>query len=180
VSSPIKINLGGAAAFAPAMRLVNSLEGLLSSVNSRWKLRYDLPDTARKAPKTLKPRKGPAPAQPTVADVIAHFARKRDMFEMTDPMLTAIGQGVFNRVITNVLAGGPVPNAGALMLSLAAEYKKAVIHRWETGGFDLHLAPLSPDYVRYKTRLGYPARLGTMTGQSLAAIKKARVTAVKV
>lgn len=180
MSSPIRISFGGNAAFAPAQRLVSSLEGLLGGLNSRWKLRYDLPNTTRAAPKTLRPRTGPTPAQPTVAEVIGHFARRRDMFEFTDPMLTAIGQGVFNRTIGSVLAGGPVPNAGALMLSLAAEYKKAIVQRWETGGFDLELTPLDPGYVRYKTRLGYPARIGTMTGQSLAAIKKARVTAVKI
>ena len=180
MSSPIKINFGSAAKFAPAMRLVGSLEGLLGGLNSRWRFRYDLPSAYRKAPKTLKPRAGPAPAQQTITEVIARFAEKRDMFALTDPLMQAMGQAVFDRTLGAVLAGGAVPNAGALMLSLASEYKKAIVHRWENGGFDLHLTPLSPDYVRYKTRLGYPAAIGRFTGQSLAALKKARVSAVKV
>ena len=44
----------------------------------------------------------------------------------------------------------------------------------------LSFDPLDPAYVHYKTRLGYPSRIGTLTGQSLAALKRVRVVAVRV
>ena len=77
-------------------------------------------------------------------------------------------------------AGGAMPSASTLMLRFANLHKGLVVHRWERGGDDLELDPLDPAYVRYKTRLGYPARIGTLTGQSLAALKRVRVVAVRL
>ena len=54
------------------------------------------------------------------------------------------------------------------------------MHRWERGGDGLPLAPLSQKWVSYKRRLGKPAAIGQFTGQSLKALKSARVFAKKL
>jgi hypothetical protein len=66
------------------------------------------------------------------------------------------------------------------MLRIANAQKQLVLRRWEAGGGDLELKPLTDDYRRYKARLGYPTRIGTLTGQSLAALRRVRVVAVRV
>lgn len=176
----INLRFPGPQAFAPARALVTSVETLLSGFNSRWGARYDFAATTRQAPRTLTPRKGAAPPQPSVAEVIGHFIRERDMFAVDDGDLTAIGQTLVDDAIAAVRAGGKMPNASTLMLRFVNLHKGLVIHRWERGGDDLSLRPLTPRYLRYKTRLGYPSRIGTMTGQSLAALKRVRVVAVRM
>lgn len=176
----ITLRFPSAQAFAPARAIVASVETLLGGLNGRWAVRYDFPTSYRTAPRTLTPRKGAPPRQETVAEVITHFIRSRDMFEMTDSALQAIGQEIVTRAIADVRAGGTVPSASTLMLRIANAQKQLVIRRWEAGGGDLALAPLSPEYESYKRRLGYPTRIGTLTGQSLAALKRVRVVAVRV
>lgn len=169
-----------AQAFAPARAVVASVETLLQGLNTKWAVRYDFPTKYRTAPKTLRPRKKAPPKQETIADAIVHFIRARDMFAMTDAALQAIGQEIVTKAIADVQAGGTLPTASTLMLRIANAQKQLVIRRWEAGGGDLALAPLSPEYEAYKRRLGYPTRIGTLTGQSLAALRKVRVVAVKV
>ena len=94
---------------------------------------------------------------------------------MTVPFQTLVTDAV-----TAIRAGGTMPTASTLMLRFANLQKGLVIHRWERGGDDLTLRPLTPKYLRYKTRLGYPSRIGTLTGQSLAALKRVRVVAVRL
>lgn len=166
--------------FAPALAVVAKVDELLTGVNKRWAVRYDFAATTRQAPRTLRPRTGPAPAQPSVAEVIGHFIRERDMFAMDATTINAIGQTLVTDAVTAIRAGGTMPTASTLMLRFANLQKGLVIHRWERGGDDLTLRPLTPKYLRYKTRLGYPSRIGTLTGQSLAALKRVRVVAVRL
>ena len=176
----VTLRFPGPAAFAPAQQIVARTTELLNGLNRRWAVRYDFAATRRAPPRTLRPRKGPAPAQPTVAEVIGHFIRRRDMFALDDAQISAIGQVLVTDAVAAVRAGGAMPSASTLMLRFADLHKGLVVHRWERGGDDLELDPLSPGYVRYKTRLGYPARIGTLTGQSLAALKRVRVVAVRL
>ncbi len=176
----INLRFPGSQAFAPAQRIVSTVETLLSGVNTKWAARYDFDKATRKAPKTLKPRKGPAPTQPTVAEVISYFIKERDMFALDDGDIHAIGQTLVDDAVAAVRAGNAAPTASTLMLRFVNLHKRLVIHRWERGGDDLRLKPLTPRYVRYKTRLGYPSRIGTLTGQSLAALKRVRVVAVRL
>ena len=166
--------------FAPALAVVAKVDELLTGVNKRWAVRYDFPDAVRQAPRTLTPRKGAPPAQPGVSEVILHFIRQRDMFAMDATTINAIGQTLVTDAVTAIRAGGTMPTASTLMLRFANLQKGLVIHRWERGGDDLSLRPLTPKYLRYKTRLGYPSRIGTLTGQSLAALKRVRVVAVRL
>ena len=73
-----------------------------------------------------------------------------------------------------VLDGGAEANVGAMMVSLGYAYRDLVVARMLQGGGDLSLAPLTHKYLSYKIRLGYPAKIGTMTGQTLNAIRRAQ------
>jgi len=180
MSPAIALRFPGPQAFAPALAIVARTQELLSGLNGRWAVRYDFKATRREAPRTLRPRKGPAPVQPTIAEVVTHFITTRDMFEMTPHALASIGQEIVTKAVVDVRNGGAMPTASTLMLRIANAQKQWVIRRWEAGGGDLPLAPLSPDYAAYKHRLGYPTRIGTLTGQSLDALRKVRVVAVRV
>lgn len=168
-----------AAAFAPQRAIVASVETLLQGFNARWRIRLDFAEKVRAAPRTLTPRKGPTPAQPTEAEVIAHFTRGRDMFALDDGDVAAIGQTLVTDAIAAVQAGRPLPTASTYMLRFANLAKGLWIHRWERGGDGLPLKPLSARYVSYKRRLGYSSKIGHLTGQSLAALKRVRVVAVR-
>lgn len=178
--SGITIRLPGRAQLAPARRIIAGVEELLNGLNSRWAVRYDFPTSYRVAPRTLTPRKGAPPRQETIAAVIQHFITERDMFKMDERALQAIGQAVVTDAIAKVKEGGTLPTASTLMLRIANAQKQLVLRRWEAGGGDLELKPLTDDYRRYKARLGYPTRIGTLTGQSLAALRRVRVVAVRV
>lgn len=176
----IRVRFPGAASFAPARAVVARVDELLNGLNRRWAVRYDFAKTVRKPPKTLRPRKKPAPAQPTVAEVIGYFIQRRDMFALDEGQITAIGHVLVTDAVAAIRAGGAMPSVSTLMLRFANLHKGLVVHRWERGGDDLALDPLDPSYVSYKLRLGYPGRIGTLTGQSLAALKRVRVVAVRV
>lgn len=175
----INARFPSAAAFAPQRAIVASVDTLLQGFNARWRIRLDFAQTVRTAPRTLRPRKGPTPAQPTVAEVIARFTSKRDMFQLDAGDVQAIGQTLVTDAIATVQAGGNLPTASTYMLRFANLAKGLWIHRWERGGDGLALKPLSARYVRYKRRLGYSSKIGTLTGQSLAALKRVRVVAVR-
>lgn len=176
----VTVRFPTAAAFAPARAIVASVDTLLDGFNNRWAARYDFPTSYRTAPRTLRPRKGAPPRQETVAEVIGYFIRERDMFAMTDANIQAIGQELITQAIAEVQAGRALPTASTLMLRFVNAQKRLVIQRWERGGDDLTLRPLTAKWRRYKSRLGYPTRIGTFTGQSLAALRKVRVVAVKL
>lgn len=166
--------------FGPALAVVARVGELLNGVNRKWAVRLDFAQTTRAPPRTLRPRKGAAPPQPTIAEVMGHFLRARDMTALSPEDINAIGQTLVTDAVAAVRAGGTMPTASTYMLRFANLAKGLWVHRWERGGDDLALRPLTPKYLRYKTRLGYPARIGTMTGQSLAALKRVRVVAVRV
>jgi len=176
----VVLRFPGPQKFAPSLAVVARVTELINSLNVKWGIRYDFSAALRAPPRTLRPRKGPAPTQPAIAEVIRYFITTRDMFAMTPHALQTIGQELVTAAVVDVRDGGNVPTASTIMLRIANAQKRMVIARWEAGGGDLPLAPLSPDYVAYKLRLGYPAKIGTLTGQSLAAIRKVRVVAVRV
>jgi len=166
--------------FAPLVRAAALLGSTLNSYNSRWAVTVTLPDKVRAAPPTLRPRKGPTPAQPTVAAVIGHFLRSRDMLQLDQSDVDAIGQTIMDGIVADVAAGKNLPPVLVLMTRFATLAKGLWVHRWERGGDGLPLAPLSPKWLARKRRLGKPAAIGQFTGQSLKALKSARVFAKKL
>ena len=185
-AGPININFGGGKKFDGARLLVDRVNGLVSSLATRWTINLALPGGPRQAPRTLHPRPCAAPKQGTVAEVAAYLTGgtsrmpARDFFEVNSYAQQVIGQAVVDRFVADVIAGKAPPNAGALMVSMAYQYRALVIRRFESGGGDLRLAPLAAATVRRKIALGYPTRIGTMTGQTLAALRKAQPVARKL
>lgn len=180
MSDPLSITFPRGARFDGARVLVQRVRDLTDQLGTRWTVEFKLPATARHPPRTLRPRKGPAPKQATVAEVIGYFTLgtsrmpARDMFAVDDYARRWLATRIVDRFLAQVTSGGSVPNAGALMTTIAFGLRDLVVHRWEAGGGDLNLAPLSAQHVARKIALGYPTRIGTMTGQSLAALRRAQ------
>ena len=179
MSDPLSINFPRGARFDGARQLVARVNELTDALGSRWTVEFKLPATARTPTRTLKPRKGPPPKQPTVAEVIGYFTLggsgpARNMFEVNDYARRWLATRIVDRFVAQATSGGNVPNAGALMTTIAFGLRELVIQRWEAGGGDLNLSPLTAQHVARKVALGYPTRIGTMTGQSLQALRRAQ------
>jgi hypothetical protein len=105
---------------------------------------------------------------------LASLATARNMFEVNDYARRWLATRVVDRFVAQATSGGAVPNAGALMTTIAFGLRDLVLQRWEAGGGDLNLSPLTAQHVARKVALGYPTRIGTMTGQSLKALRSAQ------
>ena len=159
---------------------VRRVEALVADLGRTWTVELKLPGGARTPPRTLTPRRHPAPPQPSVAQVAlwqvtgTRRMPARNMFEINDYARQMLGTRLAQRFTPDILRGSAEPNAGALMVSLGFAFRDLVVGRMVQGGGDLSLAQLSHDYLSYKVRLGYPAKIGTMTGQTLNAIRRAQ------
>lgn len=168
------------AAFAPVRELLTRVTAGVRSLGETHEVGIILPDTAREPLRTLRVRRGAAPRQPSLAKVAGWFAfgttrqPARNLFEVNDAMREAITGDLIERFLADVRDGRTPPNRGALNLAMAYRFKAYVIERWEEGGGDLTVAPLSPEHLARKALLGYPARIGTMTGQTIEALRKAQ------
>lgn len=115
---------------------------------------------------------------PSNADVLGWFvagtARQpaRNILDVTQGMRQEIVDEVERAFYTRA-SGGSVPSIEQLKFPIANAYKRFVLNRFESGGGDLNLAPLSPAWRARKLRLGYPAKIGTASGQLVTAIRKA-------
>ena len=179
MSDPLSIAFPRGARFDGARLLVQRVRDLTDALGSRWTVEFKLPSTTRAPPRTVKPRKGGAPKQPTVAEVIGYFTLggsgpPRSMFAVNDYARRWLATRVVDRFLQRATSGGDIPNAGALMTTIAFGLRDLVVQRWEAGGGDLNLAPLSAQHVARKIALGYPTRIGTMTGQSIQALRRAQ------
>ena len=172
----VTIRFPQSSAFNVARVLVARANILVNGLNRRWGVELALHQGGRmrRPPKTLTPRTRvkPPPLQPTVHEVIEHFSRGRNMFTMTPDLRTLLATQAIGRFVADALRGQDVAPQ-RIIEEIARGYHRAVVFRWEHGGNDLHLRALSPRYVGYKLRLGYPATIGNLTGQSLAAIRGA-------
>jgi len=109
--SAFNLRFPGPKNFAPALAVVARVDELLNGLNRRWAVRYDFAAVTRQAPRTLHPRKGATPPQPSIAEVIGHFIRERDMFAMDASQVNAIGQVLVTDAVTGVAT--PLPWAVA-------------------------------------------------------------------
>lgn len=173
---------GGASAeqLSRGVAFVRRVEALVQELGSTWTVEFKLPGGARRPPRTLRPRKGGAPPQPSISQValwqITGTRRMpaRNMFEVNDYARQVIAQRLASRFTPQVLQGDAAPNVGALFVSAGFAFRDLVVSRFIAGGGDLSLAPLSASHLAYKLRLGYPTKIGTMTGQTLEALRRAQ------
>lgn len=180
MSAAVTMTFPRGARFDGARLLVSRVNDLVDSLGGRWSVEFKLPGSARQPPRTLRPRTKPPGRQATVAEVVMYNTLgtsrmpARSMFEVNDYARRWLATRIVDRFVANVTAGGNVPNAGALMTTIAFGLRDLVVQRWEAGGGDLNLEPLTAQHVARKIALGYPSRIGTMTGQSLAALRRAQ------
>ena len=107
-------NFGGAsgANLQRGVAFVRKVEALVAELGRTWTIEIKLPGGPRTPPRTLHPRKGPPPTQPTVAQVAlwqVTGTRKmpaRNMFEINDFARTQLGQRLAQRFTPQVLDGG--------------------------------------------------------------------------
>jgi len=176
----VDITFPGGADFDNVRLLLERVTAAVRSLGETHEIGMILPVTTRAPPRTLRVRRGATPRQASVAQVGAWFAfgtsrmPARAFFEVNDSMREAITHDLLARFLDEVRDGTAPPNRGALNLSMAYRYKAAVIGRWEAGGGDMTVAPLSAVHLARKALLGYPARIGTMTGQTLTALRSAK------
>jgi hypothetical protein len=179
----VDINFPSSEAFAGVRLLLSRITEGVRSLGETHEVGLVLPDTPRAPPRTLHVRRGPPPAQASLAKVAGWFAfgtdegRRlpvRNFFEVDDGLREQITGDLIERFLADVQAGRTPPNRGALNLAMAYRFKAMVIDRWESGGGDLTVPPLSPQHLARKALLGYPATVGTMTGQTLAALRRAQ------
>lgn len=171
---------GSSGDLSRGVAFVRKIEALVGEFGKTWTVEFKLPAGARAPSRTLRPRRGPAPAQASIAQVVLWQVTgtkrmpARNMFEINDYARGYLGQRLASRFTPQVLQGNAETNAGAMMVSVGFAYRDLVIARFQQGGGDLSLPALSSAYHAYKVRLGYPAKIGTLTGQSLDAIRKAQ------
>jgi len=167
------------------VQFLASIQSLVQSLGSTWTIEFALPGGPRQPPRTLRPRKHAAPKQPSIAQVamwqITGTRRMpaRNLFVVTDHDRTMIGNALAQRFAQRVLEGGPMLAAQNLMTAAGFLWRDMVAARFAAGGADLTLPPLTADYVERKRRLGYYTGIGTMTGQTISALRRAQPIARK-
>lgn len=95
-------------------------------------------------------------------------ATGRDFFQETPGLKAAIVAAIRAK-----LTGGRI-NAADWDEAVAEAVKAFVLARFQSGGGDVSLAPLSPMYRAYKAAVGLDPRIGIATGLLFGALSRAR------
>ena len=165
---------------AAGVAWLSKVSALVQELGRSRTIELAMPSGTREPPRTLAPRRGPAPTQASIVQValwqITGTRRMpaRDMYELNDRARGYLTQRLLTRFTPQLLDGDPEPNVGAMLMVAGYAFRDLLVQRMEAGGGDLTLTPLTARYAGYKVRLGYPARIGTMTGQTLNAVRRAQ------
>ena len=169
---------GRSTAKAGVALLEERLQTIIDGLGGVYSIELAIPSTTRSPPKLL--RGGTSRArQATLAEVLAwniHGTTKmpaRNMLQLTPSSRGALLDSVVERYYQRA-KDDDVPTLAQLMPGVAYAWRDLVVKRYEAGGADLSLRRLTALYRARKLRLGYPARIGTMTGQTIAAVRKAQ------
>lgn len=166
-------------ALDPVRAQVLRVQQLVGGLGKTWSVKFSMPGTARQPPRTLHPRRGAPPKQATVAEVLRYFTLgtrnmpARNVFEVNDYLRGVVTSKLTERVMQRLAAGSDAYTPQQLMQAAAFDVRAVALQRLTTGGGDLDLAPLSWSHLKRKAALGYPARIGTMTGQTARALRAA-------
>lgn len=156
------------------------VQDLVSALSGTYTIELAMPSGARAPARTLTPRRGPAPAQAPISQVAlwqvtgTRSMPARDMYRLDDAARAVLSQRLVSRFTPAMLEGAPEPQVGAMLMVVGYAWRDLVVARMESGGAGLGLPPLTARFVGYKARLGYPTKIGTMTGQTLAAVRRAQ------
>lgn len=104
----------------------------------------------------------------------------RDFFSVTPEMQSEVAASLSNAFaqmqFAESFSAGSLDDAAARALQIAADTCKAIVlKRFEQGGYDVELKPLSPAYAAYKRRHSYilDQRIGIAYGTLYRAVKLA-------
>ena len=158
-----------------ALRL--RLNGLSASLGETWTAAVQIDGSPRAPYPTVKPRTGPAPAQPTNGDLIDYYrGTPRDPFQLSEADRAAIARDALGRLGDKLLEGGERTlriNNQALCLLIAGAWRRFILARLAAGAFP---AP-TPEWQLRKARLGLDLRPMNASLQLYRSLARALVTA---
>ena len=154
------------------------LRDVVSKMGQTWAIAFDGPAAARKAYPTLRPRKGPAPAQPTNAEVLQYL-------EARGRTLTLLDAALKERAYRYALArfqGRAIPLPQNVMFALAPFVKETFLARALHSGADIEgeIPANSAKWTERKRRLGLSTNKMKASGQLASWLKDARFRVVRV
>lgn len=152
-------------------RLAAKARAIAEGLGRTWTVALDLSDAPREPYPTLRPRQGPAPAQPTNADVALANS------EWLSP-LTPTARSQLHEALSDAWRRG-IHNGGALMLIAAQAWKRVLVARARGTLRDTSHANTSAWRER-KGRLGLDPSPGRASGQLAEAIEAATPIVRKV
>ena len=162
-----------------ALKLLEmQLRAVVDGMGGSWAIALD-GGAARRAPyPTLRPRKGPAPAQPTNAEVLQYL-------EGMGRPVTKIDAAMRQRAYAYALSrfrGKAIPLPQNVMMSLAPFVKETFVQRVLHNGADIEgeIPANSTKWTNYKRRLGLSTNRLKASGQLAAWFKSARFRIVRV
>ena len=141
-----------------------ALHKMLDELGVTWEVSLPLPDAPREPYRTLRPREGAAPVQPTNAKVIDHLtAMGRDPFALTEADKAHVAAALVERHRRGL-------RGAALYASGASAWRDRVVERMRGGAA---APPVSDAWAARKARLGYPTTSSIASGQLARALAAA-------
>lgn len=162
-----------------ALRLLElQLRSVIEGMGQTWAIAFDGPATARRPYPTLRPRKGPAPRQPTNAQVLQYL-------EANGRTLTKLDAALKERALRYALArfqGRAIPQPQNVMFAMAPFIKETFLQRALHSGADIEgeIPANSAKWTERKRRLGLSINKMKASGQLASWLKDARFRVVRV
>lgn len=175
---PPSARSGSGSARAQVALLEERIRTILDGLGGSYNVEIAIPNTVRDPPRLVRGGYSKA-KQATLSEVAGWFLHGTTKMPSRNMLVLTPGsrQEIFDAVTQRFYEGarsGTVPTLGQLMPAIAYRWRDIVVRRWAAGGGDLTLHELTTKYRARKLRLGYPARIGTLTGQTIQAIRKAQ------
>ena len=162
-----------------ALKLLElQLRSVVEKMGETWAIAFDGGAAARQAYPTVRPRKGPAPAQPTNAQVLEYIEAK-------GRTLTKLDAALKQRALRYALGrfqGKAIPQPQNVMFALAPFIKETFIARAQHSGADIEgdIPANSEKWTARKRRLGLSTNKMKASGQLASWLKDARFRVVRV
>lgn len=156
---------------APLARMAARLREIGEGLGRTWTVSLDLPAEPRDPYPTLRPRKGPAPVQPTNATVA-----------LVQPWLTAqtdVSRARLYEALRDAWARG-IQHGGQLMLVAGQAWKRVAVERSQGSLTDSHPDTNTAAWRERKGRLGLDTASGRASGQLARALEASNPIARKV
>lgn len=162
-----------------ALKLLElQLRSVVEKMGETWAIAFDGGAAARHAYPTVRPRKGPAPAQPTNAQVLQYLEAK-------GRTLTKIDAAFKQRALRYAMErfkGKAIPQPQNVMFALAPYVKETFLARAQHSGADIEgdIPANSAKWTQRKRRLGLSTNKMKASGQLASWLKDARFRVVRV